>query len=280
MPIERLQSHTDNCIYQPNAIVVCDKGCNMSMTRREYLANCFTHLEKRFSGQLEEMKKTLEFLRREQQDSKQLIDRQQDEITRLTDVTITQRQGLVKLINTSNLPPKCVWRTGHNMKISPDEPNIVELVAKSYTWGFAQLSHSLDADNSSFKFQILSKADNDKNEYIMIGVQRSDHFTCELPGYPAGSISYHDKGQLVVEGKVDFGLQKLRTGDVIECGIIYPDNFSHANLPMVQIYFSINRRIVSKKSMKMPSDGFFPTIRMGSTTSSLSSLPKVEYLYM
>lgn len=273
IPMEEARSHNASCIFKPNAILVCDKGCNMTITRRDYQENCFAHLEKRFSSQLVEMKKTIEDLRREQDGSKILISHQQEEIKKLRDEGSDQRQAILKLIIKTNSPPKCFWNVLHNMQILPAQPNVLEPVRKLCTWSFAQLAEPLKHGNSFFKIQILSKAE---NEYIIIALTRKGHEIVDLPGYDMGTLGYYDKGQLVVNGKVETDLIKFHAGDIIECGINFPDNLFTEHFPFVEVYVIVNSQIVSKKMMKMPENGFFPSIRMGSFTSSV---PKVEYLY-
>lgn len=75
MPLERLQHHLTECDFNPNAEVICDKGCNIKITQDEYEAsNCFTHLANRQQKQQEQITKLSVEVRR-----------QQDEISKLND---------------------------------------------------------------------------------------------------------------------------------------------------------------------------------------------------
>ncbi len=47
MKLENLLDHRKNCEYNAEAELVCDKGCNLTVTRREYLTNnCSAHLKR------------------------------------------------------------------------------------------------------------------------------------------------------------------------------------------------------------------------------------------
>lgn len=255
MPLENLEPHLNSCMYKPDMIVVCDKGCNLSMTRLEYQKSCFEHLTTfltdKFEKEMDEMKNHIEELH-------VLIRRQGEAMERL--VARTPRV----------MPQKLTWKRIYNMNLSSDEPSILEpLNTNRFSWAFVQFT-KLEA-SMSFRIQVMNITD---KEYVVIGLAHSNNFD-ELPGHRVGSIGYYSRGEVVVNGKAKVGLQKWKNGDVIECGILIPNNSLMAEFKVGEVYFSINHAIVAKKKMKVPTDGFFPTIRMGSFGNSV---PKVEYL--
>ncbi|KAJ6640026.1 E3 ubiquitin-protein ligase NRDP1 [Pseudolycoriella hygida] len=275
VPLERLQDHLANCKHKPDAIVDCDKGCNLAVTRREYQKNCLIHLANKFSMQMDEMTKLNEKLQHDHENFKALIRQQQEEIRKLTGDVNRQTEIMKKIINKWNAPPKLQWKISHNMKISADKPNVIEPTdpVQGFSWGFAQLSTSLGASHPFFRIQVVSVA---TDEYIVIGLTRLGHEYDELPGGKVGTIGYYNRGDLVVNGKVETGLRKWKNNDIIECGLLFPANSANGFSTNVEIYFVVNNQIVIKKTMKLPLEGLFPSIRMGSFTNSV---PKIEYLY-
>lgn len=255
LPLESLDSHLNSCGYKPNTIVVCDKGCSLRMTRLEYQKSCFAHLTAfltdKFEKELNDLKNNVEQLHG-------LIKRQGESMDRL-------------IARTSiAAPPKLTWKRIYNMNMSSDEPNILEpLNTNRFCWAFAQFT-KLEA-STVFRIQVMNVTD---DQYVVMGLAHSNHFD-ELPGHRIGSIGYYSRGELVVNGKAQVGFQKWKNGDIIECGVLFPTDALTAEIVIGEVYFSVNQTIVSKKKMKLPTDGLFPTIRMGSFSSSV---PKVEYL--
>lgn len=273
------------------------------MTRRDYQENCYKHSEKRFTLEMAELS---EYFRRELESSKNIIQRQQGEMRKLQDEvnrqlqlvkldreqerlcskSIIQRQQkeirklqfevtrsqqlIAKLFDESNTPPEGVWKTIRKMKCSDD--NIMEPLGGMFTWSFAQLSSPLTQQNSFFEIRVLEISE---DQYVMLGLTPNGHQIDELPGLNVGTICFCSKGEIYANGtsKVDF--PKWKNDDIIECGIMYPYNFSKENFPNVEVYFSFNRKIISKTVMKIKNDGLFPTIRMG---TFINSVPKVKYL--
>ncbi|XP_037029517.1 uncharacterized protein LOC119069542 [Bradysia coprophila] len=62
--LHKFKDHVDQCKYNPNLMVVCDKGCGLQMTFNDYeKANCFTHLARLVAVQ----QKQIEFLMKTRQ---------------------------------------------------------------------------------------------------------------------------------------------------------------------------------------------------------------------
>lgn len=154
------------------------------------------------------------------------------------------------------------------MRISSDWPYVLEPISSGrFCWAFAQFANRLTRENCYFKVRISSIGD---DGYVVIGLTQFGHQD-ELPGCKIGSIGYHNKGEVVADGIAQFGLQKLKAGDIIECGIMYPHD---QVVSTGEVFFFINQKRIVKKVMELPAEGYFPTIRMGSFSSSV---PKVEY---
>lgn len=82
--MEQLQNHLTECVFSPNSEMICDKGCNIKITRGEYEGeNCFTHLGNRQQKQQEHFDK--------------ITSRQEKEITKLNKEVGRQRVEITKL---------------------------------------------------------------------------------------------------------------------------------------------------------------------------------------
>lgn len=248
--LENLESHRANCIYKPETILVCDKGCNLTMTRLEYQKPCVDHLASNFSIQVRAMK---------------------NKINELNSQLRRQREAITRLIRGTGSLLELNWEQSHNMKVSDDDPNVMELIHPDpFCFGFAQFNH-LDRTNPFFRIRVLNLVE---SAYVVVGLTHKNHMA-ELPGRNVGSIGYYSRGELVVNGKAEFGYMSWDDEDIVEWGVIYPNVPTNAEFTFGEVYFKINSHLIVKKRMKIPSEGFFPTIRIGSFSSSV---PKIEHL--
>lgn len=227
------------------------------MTRRELQESCVTHMAKK----LDETATVVELLRLQVENSNNEISRLREETRRIHDL----------YSNRSNSPTRSIWKLSHNMRISSDQPSVYEIMDSGrFSWAFAQLSDPL---TSFFAIRILSIAE---GGYVMIGLTTNEHLVDELPGRKVGSIGYYNRGEVVVNGNAQIGLQSWKNGDTIECRVLRTSRFIVPESEEIfVVQFSLNGAIVSRKSMTQLREGLFPTIRMGTFTDSS---PKIEYL--
>lgn len=235
MKLENLADHSVSCEYNSNYEIVCDKGCNMSITRREYKDNnCFSHLANRLSAQEKEIKK----LRIE-------LSEQREHFERLINA------GDGKSSNVSFTPQK--WLVCYNAMIQ--EPNILKVNNPS-TFAFVQSEQSLVPTKYSFKVH-LSGTKNWRH-LIWIGLTRRGHRTDREP--ERGSIVYCGGGLVIADAEnVPIG-PEWKDGDIIECGIKFSTNFIQDGDHSASVYFHRNDELIIIKPFKIPRDGFFPTI--------------------
>lgn len=272
--LEHLQDHLHKCLYNPNSEVICDKGCNMKMTRREYeVNNCFTHLLNIVNCQKDDFQNTI--VRQKEQIAKlsDEVSQQRAELAKLNDevcrlrgqakysnnVSSNQQWELPKLFDKSKIStPK--WQVCLNLKNLKTyfHQEILEFGGNSGT-AFAQLFHSLEQSYPHFKIKLLNEG---AHNSIAIGLTRKGHPTYEAPGNYDHSIGYRCSGEVFVNKKCQKVGQEWKCGDVIECGIIFPSNFTYCGNNRIEFYFSINEQLVMKNVFEMPQDGFFPTIFM------------------
>lgn len=284
--LEHLQDHQTSCKYNPNSEIICDKGCNLKISRRGYeVNNCITHLADRVSRYEEEIIKFSHELSNQKEDFERVINGLQEQNTKLNDELTRQQEQNTKLneevrrlketikkLNISrqhdeipkvrytnilsNRPPK--WQNCRDMKIFIDQPNILEPYENS-SYGLAQLYYHLEPLNSYFKVEILREI-RASYAYLVIGLSSKGHLI-GLPGRGKESIGYCSTGILYyLDNDIqDSNLPRSEPGDIIECGI----NFTPNGSCVVEVYFSINGQVITKTPAKMPRDGFYPAISLG-----------------
>lgn len=276
--LEHLHVHRTKCIYNPETEIICDKGCNLKITRREYNASdCITHLSNRGNRQHEEITKLRDEVRQQRDDlmrltgelssirlkmtvSENTISRQQDEITRLH----------YNACILPNRPSKCCWQVCESMKFSSDKPTILEFGDNSWH-AFAQLFYPLKPRKHYFRVQIL---DGIEHNSITIGLTQKGHPPYLPPGTVQASVGYCSTGHINVDGTLEMRGEKWKKGDFIECGIEFPSNSSDEDAS-IEVIFSLNIQLISRKVMKMPQEGLYPTVYMWRSRDG--TVTKVEY---
>lgn len=207
------------------------------------------------------------------------IDRQREEVTKLNDelkrstIVIERLQKeITKLRGDCVATPK--WQICKNMKILNDPTPILEHDGKGLE-AFAQFHSSLESAGSSFEIKILNLAG---RGYIVIGLTRKGQSTETPPGYFVGSVGYCSFGHVAVNGlRKNIG-PKWKNDDVVKVGIQFRENVTNdGETNNADIYFAVNGEIKFTEEMKMPHDGFFPTVYMW-TSGDADDAPKVELL--
>lgn len=234
-----MENHCRSCKYNQNAEFICDKGCNLKITRREYeMNNCFAHLANKMAHQEDTILK----LRLHLSDQKHHFDR----TINLLQEQITQ---LNYQVNHEEVQLK--WKVCSKIKISFDQPNILEVLGDSSS-GLAQSLYSLDSAKPCFKVQILYGVS-------MIGLTRKERTT--TIGFRHMSLGY-SSGRVWVDADDESIGPNWKNGDIIECRIKFPNNFINDGSMYVEVYFSLNNKLVTRKLYQMPRDGLFPTCYM------------------
>lgn len=152
-------------------------------------------------------------------------------------------------------PPNSHWESGDNIKISLGQSHILECYDE-YDSAAAKLIYPLDTSNSCYKIQILNTIV--KKYFMSMGLTRKEHSVNNVPLFADGTICYSSYGSLFIDGNGQKMGQKWKNGDIIECGIRFPNDGTAS----AKVYFSINGQLVFESAMTMPQDGFFPTIRI------------------
>lgn len=223
--LESLEHHISKCEYNLNEKVVCDKGCNMTVTRQEYqVNNCFNHLAKEIT-QL-----------------KLLLSHQQEEIAEL------RYESDILLNGPLN------WQQTQNMCIN--KPNILKMDDNpNFNFGFAQSDHALEPAMSSFKVQLSTCTESSVK--IWIGLTRNGFLPRTVSEMP--SIRY--QGHYVKDDTDNHLIfLKCKNGDVIECGIEFPKDFIDNGSCSASVYLCVNQKSIFRKNVSIPKNGFFPTI--------------------
>lgn len=256
VPLEHLRSHAVKCEKNPNAEVVCDKGCNLKMLRHEYQSSdCFTHISSVLLQKDSEITRLSSLACRLEVENKQMNDElhQQKEENRQMNEAIYR---LRSQINSSLLK----WRRCENIKFSGETFNVMEIENKTRTV-FAQYFYSLEP-SFCFGVMILDWA---VDSWMVIGLTRKHYPSYDPPGWSDESIGYNSYGCIQIDktsAKVGDGWQN---GDAVHCGIKFRQDTND-----FLVMFLKNGKHVIEKCMQIPRDGLYPTICMWNT--------KIRYL--
>lgn len=143
------------------------------------------------------------------------------------------------------------WQVCSKIKISFDHPNVLEVLGDSSS-GLAQSAYPLDSTTPCFKVQILYGVS-------VIGLTRKERTA--TTGFRHMSLGY-SSGRIWVDADDEVAGVNWKNGDIIECGIKFPNNFVNDGTMYVEVYFCLNRKLVACKLYKMPTDGLYPTCYM------------------
>lgn len=278
--MENLNGHDANtCKHNPNSVIICDKGCNIAITRREYeSSNCLSHLSKKFILQEKEIvksskrfsdlskkiilqgKEIAESSNRFSDLSKKII--LQEAKICLQEKEIVNVKNALKKLN-DKMHEQSLWQICYNIDISINEPNFLKYKDNNNSEhpAFAQSIRSLEPDNPNFKMQIRYEGD---KTTVTIGLTPKGFPIHLIPGLIDESIGYHGIDGYLYNGNPigeKFG-PEFRNGDIIECGVKFPSDFVNGVSATVVVYFSINDEFVGERNVTMPDGGLFPTLRM------------------
>ncbi|XP_037033167.1 TNF receptor-associated factor 5-like [Bradysia coprophila] len=235
--LENFQQHLNNCQYDPD-IIVCDKGCKLQITRREYdHNNCLQHSLNR-------------------------VRRLEEQINKLNIDKTKNSSATALVVNTPSNEP--MWKRKVNMFITMDQSNYI---LKAHDEAYknirpvAQANYSLTPANSSFHVNF------DSHGFIGLACKEfetSGDWFPQSHGYIFAHIYrnwdkirlYHNTTNSPHE---DFDKYELDNGPV-KCSITFQHDFDASRDNFVEVCFSINNVIHARKIMKMPRDGLFPTI--------------------
>lgn len=255
-----------NCEYNSNAEVVCDKGCNLTVTRREYLMNdCCFHLKqevvklnrrvifqrKRFEGLANCLYDRIKKLNEE-------LVRHQTEKVQCENFIRRQQQEIVKLNENRPSIHSLKWQICHNMSVD-DSNNLKIDDHNSSTFAFAQSYHPLKPAHSSFHIELSKSSENSSSvqrNLIWIGLTRKGHPVVRNP--ETGAIACIWNGRIQVDKECVANSERWEDGDVIRMGIKFPQNFS--NDCSVVVCLHKNEKLLFEKCIHIPQYGFFPTI--------------------
>ncbi len=277
--MEHLKNHLINCQYTSNLEIVCDKGCNLTVKRCDYKFNCIVHLADRLRSQDENINRFNRAVnghyRQQVVKLNAEVSHLQAQVSKLSRDVISQQKCITKLNDELKRSQPCdeeiqrlrsetkftttlQWQKTFNMNISVDEPNILEFGHNTGS-AYAQSLHPLTPTNHCFKIQILSDCGHN-SVGIGIGLTQKGHPSNIPPGHSDGSIGYRCCGELYYDKCESIASHACKVNDHIECGIKYAKTFVNNGNRSVVVYFSKNGIIFSKKMIRMPVDGLFPTV--------------------
>ncbi|KAG4067423.1 hypothetical protein HA402_009660 [Bradysia odoriphaga] len=211
--LEHLPNHLLTCNYRPNAQIICKKGCNLQIIRRDLASSCFVHFENKIRCQ------EVEIL----QLSGKLND-QSAKITKLKETVIQQQTELERLGNVVAVDPfsrirfflqgETVWQTFVNIKTNYDQ-RVLETDDKSKD-GVAQLAHHLEPTYPYFSLCVL-------NNGPLIGMGLTSRYWGG-PWHNGRAVVYRSNGTVHLNGEIVYYGEEWKESDLIGCGIRFPAN--------------------------------------------------------
>ncbi|XP_037042977.1 E3 ubiquitin-protein ligase PDZRN3-like [Bradysia coprophila] len=279
MKLEGLAEHVKNCEYNCDSEIICDKGCNLTVTRRAYLtSSCSIHMKR----EIENLQHRVSFQRKRFEGLAnclyERIKKLNDEINcnriqkqQLENVIRRQHQELsaLKSRNLANTQPK--WQMCHNMNI--DESNNLKIDDHNLsTFAFVQSYHPLKPERPHFQIQLSTAANSSAQKGVWIGLTRKGHSIVRNP--EARSFACIWNGRIQLDNDCVAMGPRWEDGDVIKLGFTFPNNFMMTagnNSAVVCLYR--NEKRFFERLVEIPKDGFFPTICIYGKDS------KVTYIY-
>lgn len=284
MKLENLLEHIKSCEYNTDAELVCDKGCNLTMTRRDYLtSNCSLHLKrevvrlgrhlsfhrKRFEGlanclygRIQTLTDEVNRHSAEKLILENVIRRQQQEFAaqklQLENVVRRQHQEITRNRVSNTDPLK--WQICHNMNV--DDKNILKIDDyNATTFAFVQSYYPLQPAKPHFQIQLLNSTENSsvQRNLIWIGLTRRGQRIVRTP--EEGSIACIWNGRIQAnEERVQYNTSRWENGDRIKLGIKFPNNFASEGNYMAVLCVHKNEKSLFEKRIGVPKDGLFPTV--------------------
>lgn len=180
------------------------------------------------------------------------------------DRKITNQQNTPKLDDlqipdTKMFTTPSRWQVLCNLKLLNDQNDQVLEVDDQSFHAFAQSNCALEPTNPHFKIKLLNF---DYFKYMAIGLSSKGHLTDVVPGLYEQSVGFDSTGDLIVNKISKKVGKEWKVGDVLECGIRYPNNFLDSQRASVKLYLKINEQLVTETKVLMPTNGYFTTIYM------------------
>ena len=121
-----------------------------------------------------------------------------------------------------------------------------------------QAAVPLSPSNPYFELHILKGGG---TYCISIGLASYSYDLTNHPGWRNNSIAFHaDDGNLFIDSNSQLVAPPCQfIGTILGCGARFPED---GNTRFTEVYFTVNRRLVARKFVKVPHLGFFPTIGM------------------
>lgn len=231
--LEYLQDHSARCEFNPNANFVCAKDYNIQheLYQRSILSDRKSNLRakpERLNHKMMGQQKT-------------------------------SNSGDMQILDATIFTIPSKWQELCNLKLSSDEDGQVLEVEGQSLHAFAQSTSVLGPTNPHFKIKLMNF---DHFKYMAVGFSSKGHLTDQVPGLYEQSMGYDSTGDLIANNISKKVGMEWKVGDVIECGIKYPDNFVDNRRVNVKLYFKRNEQFVAETKVLMPTGGYFPTIYM------------------
>lgn len=266
MKLEHLADHVRSCEFNSDAKVICDNGCNLTVTRQEYSnSNCLSHMKL----EIENLKHRVIFQRKRFEGLAnclyERINKLNDEVEgnrtqkqQLENVIRRQHQEIIALKNKSlaNAQPK--WQICHNINI--DECNNLKIDdPDSSTFAFVQSYHPLRPEKPTFQIKLSKSATSSPvQKGFWIGLTRKGHPIVRNPA--ARSFACIWNGRIQLDNDCIAMGPRWEDEDVIKLGLKFAENFMIDGNNNAVICLHRNGTMLFERGVKVPKEGLFPTL--------------------
>lgn len=241
--------------------IICDKGCNLRISRQEYeVNNCITHVQN-LVKKLQEQISLLTLSRQFEQ-----IPIHGNELSRWQPPQQQQLQQQCASNSLVNDAPKFHWQNCKNIHVSINHTDVL-VCGNEDSVGFAQSIYPVEPGNSSFRVLLLNEAN------VCIGMSPINYRRGNL-GKMKDSFGFYTvydgttknyKMEFWVNNLV-FCMNNIRYDKVItrsiEFGIRLPPNFVNDGNYSVEMYVRVDDKLIKEQLIKMPQYAIFPTIEL------------------
>lgn len=272
--MEHLEEHGNNCVYNPKFVIVREEADNTLILQDELMDPQPINLVVEKRSMPEDKPVVVEEKRIKIEETSARAD---EKTVRVEEKSAQVEDKGAQSIAYQQQKNELVHKTPHQQKPLP-EPSDFDSDSVPMNWqilyqyaakigflkvisqsvcAFAQSGTAVSPADPSFKVKIMEFYE---LKYVAIGLSSIGHRADRIPGLYGESIAMDSSGDLIC-GRVAAGMSsKWYAGDIIECGVKFPDNYADNKPCHLKIYFMKNGKLVAERKVPRPKNGLFPSI--------------------
>lgn len=269
--------HVKSCEYNADAEIVCDQGCQLKVTRTEYIQNdCLTHSKHemvKLNRRIVFQKKRFEGLANSLYDRITKLNEDLNSVRAQCRTQKEQYENVIKRQQQQILELRCnrrtigplKWQICHNLNFD-DANNLKIDDYSSSTFAFGQSYHCLTPARNHFQIKLAKSVENAPMLTIStwIGLTRKGQMANRNPA--TGAICFIWNGRIQMDHECIANGPMWEEGDTIKLGIKFRDSEERvrderegkASHDMVCLHR--NEKLVFERRFPIPREGYFPAI--------------------